>query len=42
MLVAGTKLYEEGRRNEALWEYIRRNSRAACQLQDDRDARELR
>ena len=38
MLFAGTKLYEEGRRNEALWEYIRRNSRAARQLQDDLDA----
>ena len=38
MLFAGTKLYEEGRRNEALWDYIRRNSRAARQLQDDLDA----
>ena len=38
MLFAGTKLYEEGRRNEALWEYIRRNSRATRQLQDDLDA----
>ena len=38
MLFAGTKLYEEGRRNEALWEYIRRNSRAARQLQNDLDA----
>ena len=38
MLFAGTKLYEEGRRNEAMWEYIRRNSRAARQLQDDLDA----
>ena len=38
MLFAGTKLYEEGVRNEAMWEYIRRNSRAARQLQDDLDA----
>ena len=38
MLFAGTKLYEKGVRNEALWEYIRRNSRAARQLQDDLDA----
>ena len=38
MLFTGTKLYEEGRRNEALWKYIRRNSRAARQLQDDLDA----
>ena len=38
MLFAGTKLYEAGRRNEALWDYIRRNSRAARQLQDDLDA----
>ena len=33
----GTKLYEEGRRNEALCEYIRRNSHAARQLQNDLD-----
>ena len=38
MLFAGTKLYERGVRNEALWEYIGRNSRAARQLQDDLDA----
>jgi len=38
MLFAGTKLYERGRRNEALWTYIGRNSRAARQLQDDLDA----
>ena len=38
MLFAGTKLYEQGVRNEALWEYIGRNSRAARQLQDDLDA----
>ena len=35
MLFAGTKLYERGKRNEALWDYIGRNSRAARQLQDD-------
>ena len=29
MLFAGTKLYERGVRNETLWEYIGRNSRAA-------------
>ncbi len=38
MLFAGTKLYERGKRNEAVWEFIRRNSRAARQLQDDLDA----
>ena len=38
MLFAGTKLYERGKRNEALWTYIGRNSRAARQLQDDLDA----
>ena len=38
MLFAGTKLYERGRRNEALWSFIGRNSRAARQLQDDLDA----
>jgi N-methylhydantoinase B len=38
MLFAGTKLYERGKRNEALWSYIGRNSRAARQLQDDLDA----
>ena len=38
MLFAGTKLYEKGVRNEAMWEYIRRNSRTARQLQDDLDA----
>ena len=42
MLFAGTKLYEEDRRNEALREYIRRNSRAARQLQDDLDTRQAR
>ena len=38
MLFAGTKLYEAGRRNEAMWDYIRNNSRAARQLLDDLDA----
>ena len=38
MLFAGTKLYEGGKRNEALWEYIGRNSRAAVELQADLDA----
>ena len=38
MLFAGTKLFEAGKRNQALWEYIGRNSRAARQLQDDLDA----
>jgi N-methylhydantoinase B len=38
MLFAGTKLYERGQRNEALWSYIGRNSRAARQLQNDLDA----
>jgi N-methylhydantoinase B len=38
MLFAGTKLYQRGKRNEALWSYIGRNSRAARQLQDDLEA----
>lgn len=38
MLFAGAKLYERGKRNEALWNYIGRNSRAARSLQDDLDA----
>ena len=38
MLFAGTKLYEAGKRNEALWNYIGRNSRAAVELQADLDA----
>jgi N-methylhydantoinase B len=38
MLFAGTKLYERGKRNEAVWSFIGRNSRAARQLQDDLDA----
>ncbi len=38
MLFAGTKLYEGGRRNEALWQFIGRNSRAAPQLKADLEA----
>ncbi len=38
MLFAGTKLYEGDKRNEALWEFIGRNSRAAPQLQGDIEA----
>lgn len=38
MLFAGTKLYDRGKRNEALWTFIGRNSRAAGQLQADLDA----
>ena len=32
MLFAGTKLYRKGERNDTMWNYIRRNSRAAGQL----------
>ena len=38
MLFAGTKLYEAGRRNETMWDYMRNNSRASRQLLDDLDA----
>jgi N-methylhydantoinase B len=38
MLFAGTKLYDRGKRNEAIWTFIGRNSRAAGQLQADLDA----
>ena len=38
MLFAGTKLYEKGVRNEAMWEFLGRNSRAAKQLQSDIEA----
>ncbi|MCU0790223.1 MAG: hydantoinase B/oxoprolinase family protein, partial [Nitratireductor sp.] len=38
MLFAGTKLYRKGERNETMWNYIRRNSRAARQLVDDIEA----
>ncbi len=38
MLFAGTKLYEGDKRNEALWQFIGRNSRAAPQLQGDIEA----
>jgi N-methylhydantoinase B len=38
MLFAGTKLYRKGKRNDTMWNYIRRNSRAARQLVDDIEA----
>ncbi|HJM03433.1 MAG TPA: hydantoinase B/oxoprolinase family protein [Arenicellales bacterium] len=38
MLFAGTKLYEKGVRNDAVWEFLGRNSRAATQLQSDIEA----
>lgn len=38
MLFAGTKLYEKGVRNEGLWGFLGRNSRAAKQLQSDIEA----
>ena len=38
MLFAGTKLYEGGKRNTAIWDYIGRNSRAARQLTNDLEA----
>lgn len=38
MLFAGTKLYRRGERNEAMWSFIRRNSRAARQLVMDIEA----
>lgn len=38
MLFAGTKLYRKGERNNTMWNYIRRNSRAARQLVDDIEA----
>ncbi len=38
MLFAGLKLYEKGKRNEALAQMIRFNSRAAGQLMDDIEA----
>jgi len=38
MLFAGTKLYEKGVRNEGLWQFLGRNSRAAKQLQSDIEA----
>jgi N-methylhydantoinase B len=38
MLFAGIKLYEADKRNEALWEFIGRNSRAAIELQADLEA----
>ena len=38
MLFAGTKIYVQDKRNEAMWDFIGRNSRAARLLQDDLDA----
>ncbi len=38
MLFAGTKLYRKGAPNNAMWNYIRRNSRAAQQLVADIEA----
>jgi N-methylhydantoinase B len=38
MLFAGTKLYRKGDPNNAMWNYIRRNSRAAGQLVMDIEA----
>lgn len=38
MLFAGTKLYRKGKRNETIWSFIRRNSRASRQLVDDIEA----
>ncbi|SEN34596.1 N-methylhydantoinase B [Gemmobacter aquatilis] len=38
MLFAGTKLYRKGQPNNAMWNYIRRNSRAAQQLVADIEA----
>lgn len=38
MLFADTKLYRKGERNDTMWNYIRRNSRAARQLVDDIEA----
>lgn len=38
MLFAGTKLYRKGERNNAMWNFIRHNSRAAKQLVSDIEA----
>lgn len=38
MLFAGTKLYRKGQPNTSMWNYIRRNSRAAQQLVADIEA----
>ncbi|MDO4682960.1 MAG: hydantoinase B/oxoprolinase family protein [Lautropia sp.] len=38
MLFAGTKLYRKGKPNQAMWNYIRHNSRAAQQLVADIEA----
>lgn len=38
MLFAGIKLYEQGQRNEGMWQFISHNSRTAKQTKDDIDA----
>ena len=38
MLFAGIKLYEKGKRNEGIWQFIKYNSRTAKQTMDDLDA----
>jgi N-methylhydantoinase B len=38
MLFAGVKLYERGKRNDGLWQFIGYNSRTARQTKDDIDA----
>lgn len=38
MLFAGVKLYESGKRNDGLWQFIGYNSRTAKQTKDDIDA----
>jgi len=38
MLFAGIKLYEKGKRNEGVWQFIKYNSRTAKQTMDDLDA----
>ncbi len=38
MLFAGIKLYEKGKRNEAIWQFLGYNSRMPKQLQDDIEA----
>lgn len=38
MLFAGIKLYEQGKRNEGIWQFISHNSRTAKQTKDDIDA----
>lgn len=38
MLFAGIKLFEQGQRNEGMWQFITHNSRTAKQTKDDIDA----